>query len=121
MEALRHRLARYRVGKRDCQGLDMKGTSRSVARPIVKQIHRLTGGAALVDTKAVCATATGKLAWVEDGMCKGSMTDGAIARGFTGRSWRRRWIQLLGCRWTDGQERECYQGQQKKTETARNA
>ena len=43
---------------------------------------------------------------------KASLADGALARGLTGRSRWRRWVQPLRCRWVDGYESQCYKGQQ---------
>ena len=43
---------------------------------------------------------------------KASLADGALARGVTGRSWWRRWVQPLRCSWVDGYESQCYKGQQ---------
>jgi len=50
-----------------------------------------------------------------------SLADGALARGLTGRSRWRRWVQPLRCRWMDGYESQCYKGQQKHEQTASDA
>jgi hypothetical protein len=50
-----------------------------------------------------------------------SLADGALARGVTGRSIWRGWVQSLCCRWMDSYERHCDKEKYRHEETASDA